>query len=168
MAYYFIFAKLSNCSLEKIADNDAEKSKLEKFFSEGKSVECNATDFNNVKTFLKKCSLDSNGNVVLEDSGESFIFSKDITDELTNENITITYSESDLQKRFQSIIDAQIEQVSNYIAANSSNADTDWKTYLDKLKSINVSSLTFPIDKPFQSWFLEQEGVPNKSILQLP
>ena len=166
MAKYFIFANQKNCKAEKIAESDLEKNYFLKFFPEGKSVECTDTDFNNVKTTLKNCFLDENGNVIFKDNIEKFVLSQTIKDELTGEDIIINTSIANLQKIFKSHIDSQINSISNYLI-NYPN-DSVWNNYLNKLKSINIYNINFPIEKPFQTWFLEQEGVPSKGFLQLP
>jgi hypothetical protein len=166
MASYFIFANLKNCQVEKITENSIKKDYFLKFFPEGKSVECTDTDFNDVKTTLKKCFLDENGNVVLKDNDEKFLFSQTFRDPITNEDLVLNFSLDSLQKKFKFHIDNQINAISNYLV-NYPN-DSVWKNYLNKLKSININNINFPIEKPFQAWFLEQEGVPNEGFLQLP
>jgi len=166
MASYFIFAKTVNEGVAKIAENDSEKNYFLRFFPEGKAVECNNTDFVSVQKGLKICSLDENGNVVLKDNTEKFVFVENIIDPITNENMVINRSLANLQKKFKRDLDNQITLVSNYIT-NYSN-DVVWCSYLDKLKLININNISFPIEKSFQTWFLEQENVPNKSLLQVP
>ena len=166
MAYYFIFSGLKNCQVEKITENDSEKNYFLKFFPQGKFVECSNIDFINVQKALKNSFLDESGNIVLKDNREKFLFSYSFIDDRTQETVTINTTLIDLQKNFKSIIDNQILAVSNYLVSYPN--DVDWSAYLSKLKSIDINSINFPIEKSFQSWFLEQEGVPNKSILQLP
>jgi len=166
MANYFIFAKLKNCPIEKIAENSVEKDYFLKFFPEGKSVECSSTDFISVQKTIKNCFLDENGNVVLKDNDEKFLFSQTFKDPITNEDSVQNSTLDGLQIRFKFHINTQINSVSGY--TNNYPNDVVWSTYLNKLKSIDVNTINFPIEKSFQTWFLEQEGVPNKGFLQLP
>lgn len=166
MINYFIFSKEKNCRVEKIAENDFEKNYFLQFFPEGKSVECTNIEFTDVKKGLKNCFLDESGNVILKENNEKFLFSTTFKDDLTNENIIINRTLIQLQNLFKSAIDSQILTVSAYI--NNYPNDVIWSNYLNKLKSIDINNIDFPIEKSFQAWFLEQEEVPNKSLLQLP
>jgi hypothetical protein len=166
MINYFIFSKEKNCRIEKIAENDFEKNYFLQFFPEGKSVECTNIEFTDVKKGLKNCFLDESGNVILKENNEKFLFSTTFKDDLTNENIIINRTLIQLQNLFKSAIDSQILTVSAYI--NNYPNDVIWSNYLNKLKSIDINNIDFPIEKSFQAWFLEQKEVPNKSILQLP
>jgi hypothetical protein len=166
MANYFIFAKTINNGISKIAENDSEKNYFLRFFPEGKAVECNDNDFVSVKKGLKTCSLDESGNVILTNNTEQFSFTENIVDPITNENLVVNNTLDELQKNFKISINNQISVVSNYII-NYPN-DVVWNSYLNKLKLINVNNVNFPIEKSFQTWFLEQENVPDKALLQLP
>jgi phosphorylcholine metabolism protein LicD len=166
MANYFIFAKTINIGVSKIAENDSEKNYFLKFFPEGKTAECNDIDFVNVKKGLKICSLDASGNVILTNNTEKFTFTDTMVDPITNENLVINRSLDQLQNNFKIIMNNQITEVSSYV--NNYPNDVVWNSYLNKLKSINVNNVNFPIEKSFQTWFLEQENVPDRGLLQLP
>lgn len=55
----------------------------------------------------------------------------------------------------------------NYCLANQN--DTYWSDYKEKIQSINVDSLSFPLQyETFQEWFNNQPNYPKKSLLQCP
>ena len=58
----------------------------------------------------------------------------------------------------------QINSVKLYLKNNSSS---EWTAYLNNLESVDIESLSYPIDN-FQKWFNNQSGFSSKSILELP
>ena len=85
------------------------------------------------------------------------------TDKVADPDSPATTSAED-EEHFQGCLDKQIEAVEEYLANNTS---TEWTSYLNNLKSIDVSSVTLPVDN-FQKWFNSQSGFSSKSILELP
>ena len=65
---------------------------------------------------------------------------------------------------FNAEVANQIQLCEDYL---SGITDADWQSYLDNLKSVDVASVTFPIDS-FQKWFNSQSGFSQKSIWELP
>ena len=47
------------------------------------------------------------------------------------------------------------------------NSSSEWTAYLNNLESVDIESLSYPIDN-FQKWFNNQSGFSSKSILELP
>jgi hypothetical protein len=57
--------------------------------------------------------------------------------------------------------------LTNYCLANEN--DTYWTDYKEKIQSISVDSLSFPLEyETFQEWFNNQPNYPKKSLLQCP
>jgi hypothetical protein len=164
MANYFIFSQTTDCYLEKIAKNENEKDYFLKFFPRGRAVECNDSEFSDVKLGLKICILNTEGNIEIKNNPETYLFTE------TVDTFVVEKSLEDLQKQFKDNINIQIQAILNSINYNLDYTETDktdWNTYLSKLKSIDINSVNFPLEKSFQTWFLEQEGVPSKNILEL-
>jgi hypothetical protein len=66
---------------------------------------------------------------------------------------------------FENQIKDQKIKIEEYLSANPN--DTVWVNYLNNLNSIDVSTVTFPVDS-FQKWFNSQSGFSTKNILELP
>lgn len=66
---------------------------------------------------------------------------------------------------FENQIKDQKIRIEEYLSANPN--DTVWVNYLNNLNSIDVSTVTFPVDS-FQQWFNSQSGFSTKNILELP
>ena len=68
------------------------------------------------------------------------------------------------KEMFNDQLQNQINSVKAYLRNNSSS---EWTTYLNNLESVDIESLSYPIDN-FQKWFNNQSGFSSKSILELP
>jgi len=66
---------------------------------------------------------------------------------------------------FEGRLKDQKNKVEEYLLANP--GDSVWENYLSNLNSIDVSTVTFPVDS-FEKWFKSQSGFSTKSILELP
>jgi outer membrane protein OmpA-like peptidoglycan-associated protein len=165
MSKYIIFAE-ANSEADKIAETEADKNYFEKMFSGCivKTVADDSADFAAVKTGAKIAKIDASETLSFVDNVEKFRTSTTMTDVDSGEEITFTDDEANVKAALQSHIDRHKEAVKAYL---DNNTDANWQTYYDKLDALNVSSITLPIDKPFQQWFQEQDGVPNLSILSL-
>jgi hypothetical protein len=89
-----------------------------------------------------------------------------ITDKVLEQASDITAEQKLASEKacFQEEIDNQIALIDAYLENNTS---TDWTNYKANLNSIDVSTVTFPVDS-FQKWFNSQSGFSSKSILELP
>tara|TARA_Y100000004_G_scaffold28425_1_gene29193 strand:+ start:18 stop:476 length:459 start_codon:yes stop_codon:yes gene_type:complete len=68
------------------------------------------------------------------------------------------------QDTFRQEHEDQIRRVKDYLDGIT---DAEWEGYLNNLNSVDISTVTFPIDS-FQKWFNSQSGYSQKSIWELP
>mgnify|MGYP003128796876 CR=1 FL=1 len=139
MAKYIIFT--NDNSFFKIASTEAIKDQMLNQLINGVAVEANDSDWSGVASMIKNVTL-QDGSLVYEDNLDHNLSKEMFNDQLQN----------------------QINSVKAYLRNNSSS---EWTAYLNNLESIDIESLSYPIDN-FQKWFNNQSGFSSKSILELP
>ncbi len=139
MAKYIIFT--NDNSFFKIAPTEAIKDQMMNQLIDGIAVEANDSDWSGVASMIKNVAL-QDGSLVYEDNLDHNLSKEMFNDQLQN----------------------QINSVKAYLRNNSSS---EWTTYLNNLESVDIESLSYPIDN-FQKWFNNQSGFSSKSILELP
>ena len=139
MAKYIIFT--NDNSFFKIAPTEAIKDQMMNQLIDGIAVEANDSDWSGVASMIKNVAL-QDGSLVYEDNLDHFLSKEMFNESLQN----------------------QINSVKLYLKNNSSS---EWTAYLNNLESVDIESLSYPIDN-FQKWFNNQSGFSSKSILELP
>jgi len=139
MAKYIIFT--NNNDFFKIASTEAIKDQMLNQLINGVAVEANDSDWSDVASMIKNVTL-QDGSLVYEDNLDHFLSKEMFNESLQN----------------------QINSVKLYLKNNSSS---EWTAYLNNLESVDIESLSYPIDN-FQKWFNNQSGFSSKSILELP
>tara|TARA_S200002703_G_C3639376_1_gene196287 strand:- start:126 stop:545 length:420 start_codon:yes stop_codon:yes gene_type:complete len=139
MAKYIIFTNSNG--FFKIASTEAIKDQMLNQLIDGIAVEANDSDWSGVASMTKNVAL-QDGSLVYEDNLDHNLSKEMFNDQLQN----------------------QINLLKNYLKNNSSS---EWTTYLNNLESVDIESLSYPIDN-FQKWFNSQSGFSSKSILELP
>lgn len=139
MAKYILFT--NNNDFFKIASTEAIKDQMMNQLINGIAVEANDSDWSGVASMTKNVTL-QDGSLVYEDNLDHNLSKEMFNDQLQN----------------------QINFVKAYLKNYSSS---EWTTYLNNLESVDIESLSFPIDN-FQKWFNSQSGFSSKSILELP
>ena len=139
MAKYIIFT--NNNDFFKIASTEAIKDQMLNQLINGVAVEANDSDWSDVASMIKNVTL-QDGSLVYEDNLNHFLSKEMFNESLQN----------------------QINSVKLYLKNNSSS---EWTAYLNNLESVDIESLSYPIDN-FQKWFNNQSGFSSKSILELP
>jgi hypothetical protein len=139
MAKYIIFT--NNNDFFKIASTEEIKNQMLNQLINGVAVEANDSDWSDVASMIKNVTL-QDGSLVYEDNPDHFLSKEMFNESLQN----------------------QINSVKLYLKNNSSS---EWTAYLNNLESVDIESLSYPIDN-FQKWFNNQSGFSSKSILELP
>ena len=137
MAKYIIFT--NNNDFFKIASTEAIKDQMLNQLINGVAVEANDSDWSDVASMIKNVTL-QDGSLVYEDNLDHFLSKEMFNESLQN----------------------QINSVKLYLKNNSSS---EWTAYLNNLESVDIESLSYPIDN-FQKWFNNQSGFSSKSILE--
>ena len=146
---YFIFSKnLENIegSLYKIAENESDLNNLNINKNDYKIIEDSQSNFNLVK-FGNKIAIKYNNNIIT--------YVDSITSFSKKEELQI-YTDS-LKKSIKQFTD-------NNPSHTSLNL---WNNYYNQLNSLNLDSITYPLNKSLEQYFNDL-GQPSFSILQLP
>jgi len=138
----------------KLASNDSIKDSFIEKAGEGSvAKEINDSQWNDIASNTKIVSLVNNSVQIEEPS-------------MTRPTGFTAEQVAAISKtNFEYIIKDQKTIIQEYLDLNP--GDSEWINYLNNLNSIDVSTVTFPIDS-FQQWFNSQSGFSTKNILELP
>jgi hypothetical protein len=152
MTRYAFF--LSN-SCSALAESDEEKNILSAFRVGATVKIITETQFINAKNL--KSILILNGENIEEVFADDKIYLNNPTKDV-----------EEAKKEVDSLIKYHfLPLLEDYCSSNPN--DTYWSNYLEKIKSIDVNSLSFPFNyETFQEWFNNQTNFPKKSLLQCP
>jgi len=146
MAKYFIFRNTSETeNLHAIAESDAEKNSFFWLDDSLKVLEVSDADFDKVQTNKAYATCDSSNNITVTDH-----------DSLSLDKAGLDGYVPDL-----------IERIEHYISNNENHSMWgDWNNYYNYLKSLDTSSLNYPM----VTWedYCKTNSIPFKSLLQLP
>jgi hypothetical protein len=147
---YFIFGKnLNNVTgtLYRIAENQSDLNNLNINVADYFIKEVTENDFLNVKNGLKNCNgYDSNNNIILEDQINLYKDKKTLQNEVND---------------YKQFIDDFLNNNKSHPYFNK------WNLYLNQLNSLNLDTITYPLNKSLEQHFNDL-GQTSLNILQLP
>jgi len=148
MAYFVFLKNFDNItgSLYRIAENQSDLNNLNINPSDYKIIEDSQTNFNFVKFGNKLIDKYNNNEIIYTDT--NIIFEK-------KDNLQFYINE--LKKTIKLFLDNNINHSSFEV----------WNTYYNQLNSLNLDSITYPINKSLEQYFNDL-GQPSYNILQLP
>jgi len=146
---YFIFLKdVDNIdgTIYKIAENQSDLNNLNISQSVYKIIEDSQSNFDFVKYGNKVPIKYNNNSIIYVDQTISFLNKEKLQKFIM-----------DLKKTIKQFIDNN----PNHLLLNR------WKDYSNQLSSLNLDSITYPLNKSLEQYFSDL-GQPSYSILQLP
>jgi len=148
MAYFVFFKNFDNIegSLYRIAENQSDLNNLGITQSDYKIIEDSQNNFNFVKFGNKFITKYSNNEITYIDTNTIFKNKNNLQFYVNNLKNTI--------KLF-------LENNTNHSSFNV------WNTYYNQLNSLDLDSITYPLNKSLEQYFNDLEQ-PSYSILQLP
>ena len=148
MAYFVFFKNFDNIegSLYRIAENQSDLNNLGITQSDYKIIEDSQNNFNFVKFGNKFITKYSNNEITYIDTNAIFKNKNNLQFYVNNLKNTI--------KLF-------LENNTNHSSFNV------WNTYYNQLNSLDLDSITYPLNKSLEQYFNDLEQ-PSYNILQLP
>jgi len=146
---YFIFLKdLDNIdgTIYKIAENQSDLNNLNISQSVYKIIEDSQSNFDLVKYGNKLPIKYNNNSIVYVDQTISFLNKEELQNFIIN-----------LKKIIKQFLDNN----------SSHSLFTKWDNYYNQLASLNLDSITYPLNKSLEQYFNDL-GQPSYNILQLP
>jgi hypothetical protein len=148
MAYFIFLKNLENIdgTLYKIAENLNDLNNLKIIEDNYKIIEDNQSNFNNVKYKTKEILKYNNNTIEYIDSVWSFS------------------SKNELLKYINNLKNVIKPFIDNYPSSPVFNI---WNSYYNQLNSLDLNSITYPLNKSLEQHFNDL-GQPTLNILQLP
>jgi hypothetical protein len=155
---YFIFAKnLDNVegTLCSIAENNSDLTSLNIDQSNYKIIEVSQTNFDAVKYGTKKIIKYNSDNII-------YINIEDI---LARPNTTHFFN---TKENLNNYIENYKNRIKQFTENNKNHSLFDrWNNYYNQLNSLNLDSITYPLDKSLEQYFKDQNQT-SLSPLQIP
>ena len=146
---YFIFLKdLDNVerTLYRIAENQSDLNNLNILQSVYKIIEDSQSNFDLVKYGNKVPNKYNNNTITYSDLNKSFLNKEELQNFIIN-----------LKKIIKQFLDNN----------SSHSLFTKWDNYYNQLASLNLDSITYPLNTSLEQYFNDL-GQPSYNILQLP
>ncbi len=155
MAYIIYNPDAPKTAMSRIAADDTEKAKYVGMLSE----EITTEEFNNLKNNTKYITGHDGTNYTYADNVATGTLDDGSANQMYNTKEDLDIYISDLIKNIES-------WVSTAEGHPQSEID-DWNTYKNSLSSFDTSTVTFPLNTPWEK-YCEDNSISYKSLLQLP
>jgi hypothetical protein len=150
MSYFIFLNNLPNSigTLYRIAENESDLNYLNIFKDDYKIIQDSLENFNDVKYEKKSVGYYDNNNIIFYDVLQEPLF-------LNKQNLENT-------------INSHKKSINLFLKNNPSHLLFNrWNDYYNQLSSLNLESITYPLNKSLEQYFNDL-GQPSYSILQLP